>query len=68
VGQGEYRQFLYKMAVSFCEQPWLCFPAGYKVIKCRDCSGEYRLEKKISREKGCGVDIATKCLQFIEVL
>ena len=36
--------------------------------KCRDYSGEYRLEQNISREKGCGDDIAAKCLQFIKIL
>jgi len=45
-----------------------CFPAGYEILKCRDYSGEYRLEQNISREKGCGEDVAAKCLQFIEVL
>ena len=44
------------------------FPASYKVLKCRDYSGEYRLEQNISREKGCGDDIAAKCLQFIKTL
>ena len=44
------------------------FPAGYKVLKCRDYSGEYRLEQNISREKGCGEEVAAKCLQFIKVL
>ena len=41
---------------------------GYKVLKCRDYSGEYRLEQNISREKGCGEEVAAKCLQFIKVL
>ena len=36
--------------------------------KCRDYSGEYRLEQNISREKGCGDDIAAKCLQLIKIL
>jgi len=36
--------------------------------KCRDYSGEYRLEQNISREKGCGDDIAAKCLQYRNII